>query len=47
MTCQHFDPIGSNGAGIPSRDPVSLWSGDIENRYSTAARTYSMRAAGM
>ena len=25
MTCQHFDPVGSNGAGVPSRGPVSLW----------------------
>ena len=35
MTCPHFDLTAANGAG------------DIEDRYSTAARTYSMRAAGM
>ena len=47
MTCQHFDPVGSNGAGVPSRARYPYGAGDIENRYSTAARTYSMRAAGM
>ena len=25
MTCSHLDPTAANGAGVPSRGPVSLW----------------------
>ena len=24
MTCQHFDPVGSNGAGVPGFTPADI-----------------------